>query len=508
MRRVIGIVAVSIVIAIGLAAAGAARFLSGNGVRDAIEGQASEWLGQRVRVASARVRVWPRLAVRLSDVRIGDPVRARLNEVDVSASPLALISRRVEEAELRVRNTRVDLPLALPAPGPGPSGPAATNGGPSGGADSSAAFRIVSVNAIALENVTLVSQGRELRLSARSSLVQSRLLVRELTAESGGTSMRATGTILLGPRVDADLRLEANRLDVDELLVLAAAFLPGPGSGPAAASGASPRLKATVTADTARAAGVDARRFTTVMTVDNDRVSLSPLAFEFFGGGYRGDVQARLGAQPTATVRAQVSNIDVAQVAAFGNAGNTATGRLSGSATVSGSGADLEGILAGARGSGSISIADGSLARLGLVRSVVLFFGRPEANAPPSTDRFDRLDARFALQGGVLRADSLELHSADMDTAGTGSLDLNGQALAGQMKVTLSEGLSTQAGTDLRRYTREGSRVVLPVKVGGTLSMPRVSIDAAAALRRGVRNEVEDRAKGLLDRFLRGNQGP
>ena len=165
--RLLGIVAVSIVVAIALAAAGVAWFLSGNGVRDAIEQQASEWLGQRVRVASARVRVWPRVAVRLSDVRIGDPVRARLNEVDVSASPLALISRRVEEAELRVRNTRVDLPLALSAPGPAASGPASTNGAPSGGGDPSAAFRIVSVNAIVLEDVTLVSRGRSSWRSCR-----------------------------------------------------------------------------------------------------------------------------------------------------------------------------------------------------------------------------------------------------------------------------------------------------------------------------------------------------
>lgn len=501
MRRVIGIVAGSIVVLLALATAGMTWFLSGDGVRRAVEQQAGAWLGQPVHVATARVGVWPRIALRLGDVRIGDPARARLTEVEISASPLALLSRRVEEAELRVRDTRVELPLALPptaaAQPPSPGGAAPDRPDP----EASGAFRIVSVNAIALENVTLVSRGRELRVSARSSLVQSRLLVRELTIESGDTSMRATGTILLEPRIDADLRIDANRLDVDELLVLADAFLPAP-SG-TAVRGASPTLKATVAADMARAAGIDARRFATTMTVENDRVSLAPLSFELFGGRYQGTVQARLGQRPTATVRAEVSNLDVAQLAVFGNAGGTVTGRLSGTATVSGSGLDLARILATARGSGQVSIADGSIVRLGLVRSVVLFFGRPEANAPASTDRFDRLDARFALEGGVLRADSLELHSADLDGVGSGSLTVASQALTGQMNVTLSEALSTQAGTDLRRYTREGNRVVLPVKVGGTLGMPRVAIDTAAALKRGVRNEVEDRVKGFLDRFQR-----
>ena len=64
----------------------------------------------------------------------------------------------------------------------------------------------------------------------------------------------------------------------------------------------------------------------------------------------------------------------------------------------------------------------------------------------------------------------------------------------------LSEALSAQAGTDLLRYTREGNRVVLPATLGGTLESPRLSIDAAAALRRGIHNEIGERLKGLFGR--------
>jgi hypothetical protein len=65
----------------------------------------------------------------------------------------------------------------------------------------------------------------------------------------------------------------------------------------------------------------------------------------------------------------------------------------------------------------------------------------------------------------------------------------------------LSESLSAQAGTDLYRYTREGNRVVLPALIGGTLEAPRVSIDAGAAIRRGLGNELQRR---LGDLFKRG----
>jgi uncharacterized protein involved in outer membrane biogenesis len=360
---------------------------------------------------------------------------------------------------------------------------------------------VVSVSSIALENVTVSSRGRELKIGARSALVGSRLLVRELTAESGTTSIRATGTVTFEPGVDADLHIDANRLDVDELLGLAGAFLPA--AGGTAASGHPSRLKAVISAGSAHAAGIDARRFAATMAVDGSRVALAPLSFELFGGRYSGSIQARLEKQISATVQAKIEGIDVAQVAAFGNSPDTVSGRLSGAATVSGTGRDLSTILANARGTGAAQIENGTVQRLGLVRSIVLFFGRPEANAPASTDRFDRLDASFALASGILRASSFKLQSPDMDASGSGTLNLDAGTMNGRLNVMLSEALSRQAGTDLRRFTLEDNRVVVPVALGGTLGAPSVTIDTAAALQRGLKNESQRQLKGILDRFFK-----
>ena len=87
--------------------------------------------------------------------------------------------------------------------------------------------------------------------------------------------------------------------------------------------------------------------------------------------------------------------------------------------------------------------------------------------------------------------------------AGTGTLNLSTDALDGRVNVTLSEALSAQGGTDLIRYTREGNRVVLPAAIGGTLEMPRLTIDVGAAAKRGLKNEAGRRLKGLLDSFGR-----
>ena len=228
---------------------------------------------------------------------------------------------------------------------------------------------------------------------------------------------------------------------------------------------------------------------------------MSPLSFEIFGGRYQGSLNARLGSTLSATLRSRITGLDVAQLAAFGNAKDTITGTLTGAGTFTGTGRDFAAVLAGARGSGTAQIAKGTIARMGLVRTAVVFFGRPAADAPPASDAFDTLDLQFTLQNQNVRADVLALRSRDVDVVGSGTLATATKALAGKFDISLSEALSAQAGHDLQRYTREGNRVVLPASVGGTLESPRVTIDAAAALKRGLRNEVEGRLKGLLDRF-------
>jgi uncharacterized protein involved in outer membrane biogenesis len=318
--------------------------------------------------------------------------------------------------------------------------------------------------------------------------------------------MDAEGEVTLAPSIDARLRVKANKLDVDELLALADAFTP-PRSAPAArastAAAALPRIAGRVSAASASAAGVEVSQFATDLEVVGERVSLSPLSFQLFGGQYQGSLNASLGTAMSLSLRSRLQNIDVAKLAAFGGSPDTISGTLTGAGTFSGDGADVAAVLAGARGMGTMSIASGEIRRLNLVRTVVVFFGKPAENAPAASDKFDRIDATYSLARQVFRADAFSMHSPDVDIVGSGTLTLGNEALDGALDLSLSEALSAQAGTDLRRYTREGNRIVLPARIGGTLSSPRLSIYAAAALKRGLRNEVERRLKGILGGFSR-----
>ena len=480
-----------------MAAAGIYWLLSGDGIRTALEYQASAWLGQPVHITSARVEFLPRLAVRLDGVTVGEPAQVTLAEVAVSTALRALLGGRIVDAEVRIRNSRIDLPLPFALPSS-----AVPESGPTDGA--AFAIAVESIRSIALQDVTIASRGQDIRVSADSSLAGTTLQLQQFTAESGKTSIAAQGVVELEPRVDATLEVTANRIDLDELLALADAFSGSASSGSPAAhptsSESPPLIKAHVTAEGGTIGGVDVTQVVGDIKVEGDRVVLSPLTFQVFGGRFEGSFNATLQDRMVVAIRSRLVGLNVAALAAFGGSADTISGTLAGEGTFTGSGRDFAEVLSGARGSGAAEIADGTIQRLGLVRTVVLFFGRPAPDAAEATDAFSRMDLKFSLARQTFNAEAFALRSPDADISGTGTLAVATKALNGRFNLMLSEALSSQAGTDLLRYTREGNRVVLPATLGGTLDGPRLSIDAAAALRRGLRNEIGERLKGLFGR--------
>jgi uncharacterized protein involved in outer membrane biogenesis len=482
------------VLLVFVASAGAAYwFLSGDGVRLALERQASAWLDQPVRIEAVSARFLPVLAIHLSNVRVGEPARLTLTAIDVRAPLRALLQRRIEDAELVVSRSRIDMPLPFTLPDTGAAG---------SGPPVAAPVQLVSIRSIAIRDVTLVSRGRAIALSGDAALRGNQLTIDRLDASSGATTLEASGLVALEPRVDARLRVRADRVDADELIALANAFSPPPSERRSSGAARAPvRIAARVSAARGTAAGVEMRNLATDLQVDGGQLSLSPVSVQLFGGQYQGSLAATLGNALDVSLRARAIGIDVGQLAAFGGVPGAITGRLTGAATFSGRGVDFAATLRDAHGNGTATITDGTIQRLNLVRTVVLFFGRPAPNQTPASDHFDRLDVRFSIANQVLHADALALHSPDADVVGDATLALESKGLDGRADISLSEELSKQAGTDLYRYTREGNRVVLPATLGGKLGSPRLGIDAAAAVKRGLRNEIERRLEGLLDRF-------
>ena len=177
MKRVLLIGAVVIIVLAAGAAAALYWFLSGDGIRRTLEQQASNWLGQPVQIASARAQFFPRIGLELGDVQAGNPARVTLRSVSISASLRPLLRRRIEDAVVTLADSRIELPLPFGIPTSGGETTTAGDGGGDG-------IRVVSVRAITLRNIVIASRGRDVTVSADSSLAGSRLELQRLTADA------------------------------------------------------------------------------------------------------------------------------------------------------------------------------------------------------------------------------------------------------------------------------------------------------------------------------------
>jgi len=494
MRKIFLAIAALLVVLVAAVTLAGYFLFSGDAIRAAIEQQATSWLGQPVRIGQASVGLFPRASVRLRDIEVGEPAQVALADVQLSTNLGALLGRRIEDARIVIADSVIQMPLPFAIP----TGDETTEATQDDGAP---AIELVSVSGISLRDIRITSRGHEVGVSADSALAGSRLTLERFTAESSSTSLTVTGEADLEPRIDARLQIEADRLDLDELIALAEAFTPESSGGAGRAGGGSgelPHISAQLSADSATAAGVELSDLAADMEVDGDRVRLAPLAFGLFDGRYEGTLDARLGETLNLTLDSRLEGLDVAQLAAFGGSPDSITGTLSGRGTFTAQGADMAAALASARGSGSAAIADGTIQRLGLVRTVVLFFGNPAPDTAASTNSFERIETAFSLARQVFSADSFAMRSRDADVTGSGTLALAGKLLDGSVQLLLSEELSAQAGSDLSRYTLENNRVVLPARLGGTLDDPRITIDAASAIKRGLTNEIQRRLRGLF----------
>lgn len=472
-------IAAIVVVILGVTAGTIYWFLTGDASRQALERQASEWLGQPVRIGTSSVAFLPRVSLRLRDVRVGEPVRVRLSEVDVSARLRPLLSRRIEDATVTVADSRIDLPLPFPLPV-----------SPQGGSPT-------PIRSIALRDVVLASRGREIRVSADSSLRNTTLAVTSLTASAGKTAVDASGTVELSPRIDAAIKARADLLDGDDLIALVGAFALPPAG--ARSESLPPRITADIEAPRGSIAGVTISRVAGTVRADGGQVSIEPLTFDVFGGRHNGWFDVALGDRLEVRLGASVSNVDAAQLAAFGGAPGAITGRLDASARLGGRGPDLASVLGSLRGAGEVVVSKGTMRGFDLVQAVVRFLGRAPLERAASGTPFDRLAGNFALSDGRVRSDDLTLHSADFDIFARGTLRLDTDALDGRAEVVLSDALSAQAGRDVYRYARTGTRIVLPGTVSGTLGQPRIGFDAAAAVRQAIGNEIKRRLSDLLD---------
>jgi hypothetical protein len=499
MRRFLLISVILLTVAVAGLFFLARSILGSDLVRSTLERQLAARTGQPVRIARATAAVYPRVAIDLENVSIGEPAAIELSIVRVVTGLSGLWSRTVTDAEVVVDGGWIALPLPFPiVQPPAASGPDPQSGG----------FRVQSVRVISLRDVELRGAGRAVHVDLESSLDGDRLDVSRLTAHAERTHVEATGSMSSLARLEGRLDVKADPFDLDESIAVASA-LSGGSPGQPQRTGTQGSVPIHLTAAVSASSGTyGTYRFTNLSTdaeLTPGRLALSPLSVEAFGGTFSGRLDVNTGdAAPKLALKGRLEGMDVPQLlAAAGSAGGV-TGSLGATLALTGEGADAAALLRSSRGTLSAVISDGRMPGLDMVRAIVLAFGKPSGAPPPgSGSAFSRLGGTFSLAGSTLTSRDLAMVSRDFDMAGSGSVRLDTGALEARADVVLSKELTAQAGTDLRRYAQEEGRVVVPATIGGTLQHPSISLDIAAAAGRALSNELKRRATSWLEKLLK-----
>jgi uncharacterized protein involved in outer membrane biogenesis len=517
-KLLLGIIVVLAVIAAGVYFF-ANRLLASDLVRSTLEQQLSTRFGQTVHIRAIAASLFPRVAVNLRDVTVGESAAVQLGDLRVVTGLRGLFSRTIEHAEVVVSRSRLSLPLPFPlVPAPAPNAPPASGPG----------FTVTSIRVISFRDIDVAAGNQAVRINLDASVDGDRLDITRLTMNGKRTKVEARGALTSIASLQGTVDAKAEPLDLDEIVAITSAFTapagltPAPGSArtKGQVSGAAqppPRssdtipmhIVAKIAAPSGQFGAYAFRDFSSSIDLSPGHVSLSPVSVKTFDGKFQGRVDVDTsGAVPRMRLNGRVEGLNVADAMKVSGSPGGITGKLAGAVNLTAVGADAASVMRSAHGTIDAAVTDGSMPHLDMVRTIVLAFGKP-TGAPPqgSGSAFSRLAGTFAIANETLTSDNLSFASRDFDMQGRGTLNLASSGVDARADVALSQDLTAQAGTDLRRYAQQDGRVIVPATVGGTLSSPHVSVDVAAAMKRALGNELKRRSNTLIEGLFKKKGG-
>ena len=503
-RKILALAAGALLLILAVLALVVHQLLGGDRIKAAIEAQAAAALGRPVTIATATPRFLPRIGIDLDGITIGAGREVSIDSVRLTTGFRALLGGRVENADLLVERSKIDVRWAIGLMNALGSANAASP--PS----TSTALAIDSIDSLVLRNVTLLAGPHPLAVDLEGAFTAGdRFRLRRMHGRGNGSDVTISGEMSSLTRRTGRFDVAAETLDLDGLMAFFTAATPAGADDTAAAASAPPlpsvplHLDIGIQARQGHALGMAFTDLSTKSQVRGSAVTFDALKMAIFGGAFDGVVGLDgSGKEPRFDWRGNFARLDVPALVAFAGSPGTLTGRLAGNVAVSASGADPVTAMRRARGSARVVVTDGKVPRLDLVRTVVLAFGRPAGGQPEgSGEAFSQLAASLAVAGQTLSTRDLTLASRDLDMNGSGTLSLATEALDLHVDLVLSRELSAQSGRDLYRLAREGDRVVVPARITGSVASPSVMVDVSAALQRAIRNRAEDAIKNFFNRL-------
>ena len=234
---------------------------------------------------------------------------------------------------------------------------------------------------------------------------------------------------------------------------------------------------------------------------------LHPLAADFYDGTYRGDVSIDASNDvPTISANETINGVNLAAMAKALFDTDNISGSINGQFVVSGSGQRLSAIQRDLDGTMSFELADGALEGTDVwyqLRKVRALFRQQVPPEPilPARTKFSAVTATGVITDGVFQNDDFLAELPFLRLTGVGMVDLVSTEVDYGLQVSVFDRPEFMSGATEAELA-DFSETVVPLKITGLLSAPKVRPDIEGIYRGRVEEAIEEKKEELKDQLL------
>jgi AsmA protein len=258
-----------------------------------------------------------------------------------------------------------------------------------------------------------------------------------------------------------------------------------------------------------KATGLTSENIHVTINAADGLVKLSPMRADLYQGQYNGNVSldARSDKLKLA-IDESIKGVKAEPLLKDMTGEAKITGTANANAKLTGSGASVDEIKQTLSGNGGFSFSDGALKGINIAEAIrkakAALSGQKLADlgTPVQTD-FSALSGTFTATNGLIDNQDLALKSPLLRISGAGQASLPKETIDYSLKVAIVGTISGQGGAELA----ELKGLTIPVKIGGTFSEPKPTVDLASMVKDKAKEELKAKAEEKIKEKLGDDLG-
>ncbi len=329
--------------------------------------------------------------------------------------------------------------------------------------------------------------------------------VSEMTTEVLDTKIKGNLLVKLAQTIpDISFDLNIDKLNVDQFLDDAEEDVAAESSvstqQPDLSWMKSFKLKGLITLDAVTANNLKISDIKLPLLLTNAVFSVSPLTAKF----YEGELSTNLKLNAQRSIATYSFDTTIAKVQAQPMIvalleDELIRGELNMTMDLSGKGLDVASIKEKMKGTGNFAFTDGALQGVNiqqLIRKTYFLYKGISIKDTAEVDEtvFSAFTGSFSLKDGVINNPDLKLFSSALNLSGSGKADIIKESVNYRLKASLVGTIQDDEGVDVKDL----NRLVIPVKVKGSMNNPKYSIDMEELLKEDVKEKLLDKVKDKL----------